>query len=351
MSFEVDLYEPRHMDTVVREIQTPKSFILDTFFKGEKTFNTKHVDVDFVKGKRKLAPFIHPKNGGKIVANTGYTTQTYKPPTIAPKKVTDVDTIMARMPGESLYSNVSPQERALLKQIEDFEELKNQNKARKEWMATQAIFTGCIPIIGEGINEEIDFNFTNTETLVAADLKWSSESSDPLADLKRWRKTVQQSGSTNCDICIMSDDVVDAFLRNKTVMDMMDNRRYNLGTVNPKVVAPGVTFIGTIQELDLQIYEYNEWYLDDFTDPENEEEKPLVPPGTLAMLSSTAQYSMYYGAITVANTETKKFHTVEGVEVPITYMTADPAAQYFMLKSRPLPVPKQVDSWFVAHVL
>lgn len=351
MAFEVDIFEPRHMDTVVRDIVTPKSFILETFFKIEKTFCTKSVDVDFVKGKRQLAPFIHPRNGGEIVENRTYTTKTYTPPTIAPKVVTDEEVIMGRMAGEALYSNVTPADRAIAKQVEDFTDLKNQNKARKEWMAAQTIFTGTIPIIGKGLDEVIDFSFTNMETIVDDALKWDSPESDPLSDLKRWKKTVQKEGSVNCDICIMSDDVVDAFLRNATVMEMFDNRRFNLGVINPKVVAPGVNYIGTIQELGIEIYEYNEWYLDNFTEEGVEVEKPLVPEGTLALLSSSAQYSMYYGAVTIALPKENKFVTMEGVDVPIAYMHDDPAALFFTLKSRPLTVPKQVDSWFVAHVL
>jgi len=34
---------------------------------------------------------------------------------------------------------------------------------REEWMCAQAIYTGTIHVIGEGLNEIIDFNFTNYE--------------------------------------------------------------------------------------------------------------------------------------------------------------------------------------------
>ena len=68
---------------------------------------------------------------------------------------------MARSPGESLYSGKTPAERAVEKIADDFKELQEKIVRREEWMCAQAIFTGKIPIVGEGINEEIDFNFTN----------------------------------------------------------------------------------------------------------------------------------------------------------------------------------------------
>ena len=63
-----------------------------------------------------------------------------------------------------------------------------------------AIFTGQIPIIGEGLNEVIDFDFTNKETIVSAEKKWDADTSDPLGDLERWREAVQKDGL--CELAI-----------------------------------------------------------------------------------------------------------------------------------------------------
>lgn len=69
---------------------------------------------------------------------------------------------------------------------------------REELMCAQTIFTGKIPIIGDGVNEEIDFFFTNKETISEAKKKWTADTSDPIADLKRWHETVQKTGFVNC---------------------------------------------------------------------------------------------------------------------------------------------------------
>ena len=52
--------------------------------------------------------------------NTGYETKTYTPPLVAPEKVTTVDDLLQRRPGESLYSGRTPAERAVLKMADDF---------------------------------------------------------------------------------------------------------------------------------------------------------------------------------------------------------------------------------------
>lgn len=351
MPNEVSIYEPRTMGRIVEKLPPVRTFFRDTFFRREETFNTESVDVDFVKGTRKVAPFVHRIIGGKTVPNTGYETKTYKPPLVAPDKITTVDDLLKRRPGESLVSGRSPEERAVLKMSDDFRELRDMISRREELMCVQSIFTGKIPIIGEGLNEVIDFGFTNTEVISAATKKWSNAGSDPIGDLKRWHKQVQKTGFTNCNACVMADDVATVFVGHEKVQKVLDVRNYNLAVIQPRQLPNGVTYVGTIHELGMDIYTYNEWYLDDWTDPETPEEKPLVPNGMLAMLSTNANYSMYYGAITLIDEGTKEFKTVEGKYVPDTWVKRKPARRFLQLQSAPLSVPHDVDSWFTAKVL
>lgn len=347
----VSIYETRTMGRVVSKLPPVHTFFRSTFFRHEETFVTKDVDVDFVKGSRKVAPFVHRVIGGKTVPNTGYQTKTYTPPLVAPDKITTVDDLLKRQPGESIVSGRSPAERAVLKMSSDFTELRSMITRREELMCVQSIFMGAIPVIGEGLNEVIDFGFTNREEITTAAKKWTGKDSDPIADLKRWHKKVQQTGFTNCDMCIMSDDVAAVFVNHDKVKNLLDVRNYNLAVIQPRQLPNGVTYIGTIHELGLDIYTYNEWYLDDWTEPETPEEKPLVPEGELVLISSNANYSMYYGAITLINENTKEFFTVEGKYVPDTWVKRKPARRFLQLSSAPLSVPHDVDSWFVAKVI
>ena len=177
MANEVSIYEPRTMGRVVQKLPPVRTFFRSTFFKHEETFVTKNVDVDFKKGSRKVAPFVSRVIGGKVVPNTGYETKTYTPPLVAPEKVTTVDDLLQRRPGESLYSGRTPAERAVLKMADDFKELREMILRREELMCVQTIFTGTIPIIGDGVNEVIDFSFTNKEKITTAAKKWTADTS------------------------------------------------------------------------------------------------------------------------------------------------------------------------------
>ena len=215
MANEVSIYDPRTMGRVVTKLPPVHTFFRSTFFRNEETFVTEKVDVDFVKGSRKVAPYVHPVIGGKTVPNEGYETKSYKPPLVAPDTITTVDNLLNRQPGESIVSGRTPAERAVLKMSSDFKKLRDMIARREELMCTQSIIGGRIPIIGEGLNEVIDFGFTNKEKITETTKKWSNPKSDKLADLEHWHKHVQQKGFTNCDMCIMADDVKHTFINDE----------------------------------------------------------------------------------------------------------------------------------------
>lgn len=351
MAIETDIYTPRTLGRLIQRMPPVRTFFRDTFFRKRETFPTKSVEVDFKKGGRALAPFVHPKIGGKTVPNRGYQTKSYTPVLLGPNKVTTVDDLLERAAGENPYSGKKPADRAVQKLADDLKELNEMIVRREEWMAVNTIFTGQIPIIGEGLDEVIDFEFENEEKIVTAALKWSADTSDPLADIERWHTKVQKNGFVNCNICIMAADVVNAFVNHPKVKSVLDIRAYDLAVIKPRQLPNGVTYIGTIHKLGLDIYQYNEWYLDDWTNPAAPEEKPLVPDGALALLSTGADYSIKYGGITLIPEEGKKFITVEGDKVPQTWVERRPDRRFLQINSKPLTVPHEVNSWFVAHVL
>jgi len=102
----VNLYETRTMMRVLRQMKPARSFFRNTFFGPFGTgqlFQTEHIDIDIVRGTRRMAPFVNPKHEGKLVESQGYETWTYKPPYIKPKLVTTAEDFQKRMPGEFIY--------------------------------------------------------------------------------------------------------------------------------------------------------------------------------------------------------------------------------------------------------
>ncbi|WP_100406667.1 major capsid protein [Bacillus solitudinis] len=342
----INIYDTRTMLAAIEMRKPVHTFLKDTFFSTPKTFTSEHVDVDYYKGRRRLAPFVSSRVAGKVMDREGFTTKTFKPASIKPMRIITGDDINKRSLGENIYSAKNPDQRAAELLAQDLSDIDEAISRREEWMVSQILFTGQVEIKGEGIERTLDFDFTNKTTLSGTAL-WSDAGSDPIANLKQWRTTVIQNSGITPDRVIMASDVVDSFIGHEKVKDVMDNRRIVLGQINPTTLPNGVTYIGSISSLGLDIYSYDEWYFDEVANSE----QPMIPSGKLMLGSTRARSSMLYGAVTLTNAKTDNFTTYEGERIPDSWIQKDPAARFLQIHSRPLPVPHEVDSWYVATVL
>ena len=101
----------------------------------------------------------------------------------------------------------------------------------------------------------------------------------------------------------------------------------------------------------LSIYQYNEWYLDNFTDPKNPQVKSLIPADYCGIFSSQMQGFMGYGVNAIIDNVSKEFVSIEGTRCPDSWIQKKPAAKYIQLMSRPLSCPVEVDAWFISKVV
>lgn len=342
----MNIYDTRTMLAAIEMMKPARTFLKDTFFPTSETLPTEHVDVDYYKGRRKLAPFVSPIHAGKVVDREGFTTKTFKPAPIKPQRIITINDINRRSMGENFYSPKSPDERAAELLARDLMELDETITRREEWMAAQVLFTGQVRIKGEGVDRVLNFDFDNKETLSGTS-KWNNAESDPIAYLKKKRLEVIKKSGVNPDTVIMSSDVVTEFIGHEKVKDALNTRRVELGVIQPNALPNGATYIGSLLELGLDIYSYDEWYFDE----ETREEKPMVPEGHIMIGSSTARSTFKYGSVTITEPTTGQFTTYEGERIPDTWISKNPDARFLQLHSLPLPIPHEVDSWYVSKVI
>lgn len=342
----MNIFEARTMLEALEQMHQANTFLRNTFFSSVRTFETDAVDVDIVKGKRRMAPFVAANRPGVVVSRDGYVTKSYKPPKVNPKRVTTAEHVMKRQPGEMLYnSGMSPEDRAKELLAKDLVELDDMISRREEWMAAQALFTGQINVVGDGVNDLVDFGHTLKETL-ATGAKWSETTGDPLGDLAGWRTECIKASGIAPDTCVMSSEVADVFLQNEKVLKLLDNRRVDLGQINPQQLPGGVTYVGYIGgRVSMDIYTYDEWYIDD-----DGNEQPMVPAGKVLVASTKARFERLHAVIEdVTDDGAMVFSAVP--RYPRTFVEKDPAQRFVQVISRPLLVPVQVDSYFVGTVL
>ena len=344
MANEINIYEPRYLAEVVRTAPPIRTFLRDRFFSNVKTFSTERVDIDIVKGNRKMAAFVHPMVGGEIVQNEGYETKSYAPPLISPATVTTADMFLQRLPGEDIYSGRTPADRAAERLAEDYKKLNDMTTRREEWMAAQVLTTGQLKVKGKGVDEVIDFGFTNKINLESTK-QWGKSAADTLGNLREWKQQVSRNGFANADMVIMGKKASDTFMADSKVLDLMDKRRFDIGAMAPKELEGGLTYYGHLNLPGVDIYGYDEVYLDE----ETGETKPLIPDNVVMMIPGNANFMRAYGLCAYLDDD-KVWHTAETARLLRAYVEHRPDRRFLELQTHPLLIPDKVDSWLVATV-
>lgn len=337
-------YTTREMMEAFDQTPPVKTFLQKTFFPTEETHVSEKVEFDVRKGKRIMAPLVSPRRGGKVITRQGFRTNQFTTPKIAPERPMTIDDITQRAIGENIYSQRTPEEREDELLAKDWTDLEESIARRKEWMCRQILFEGKIDVEDEeeGLDVQIDFGFSNI-TYLGADAKWSLASVDPLKVLREIRRKIIKATGKAPDIAIFASDAIEDFVNNPYVMKAMNVLNMKNVVIEPRVVDPALTFYGRIAELDLDIYTYDEWFLNDEGD-----EEAMIPAGTVLIGHSDGEGQVEYGSVT--QMEDKKFVTYEGKLVPKEYADEKNEVKMLRLTSRPLPRPYDVDSWAIIYV-
>lgn len=345
----LNIYRTQTLLQAIQLMMPLNTFFRKTFFPGFQTFVTEDVLLDFKKGKRKMAPFVAPRVGGITMDRQGYRTDKYTAPKIAPQRQITVDDLVIRGMGENVFSQRKPADRQAELLGRDMAELDEMIARREEWMAAQVLFHGKITMKGyidrtntEYVDQTLDYAFTNKEVLSSAAL-WTAGTSTKLADLKRWRLHVIQKSGRAPTMVIMGQSAADQFLKDADVQEKLKQFNSNLVALNSVVKDDALTYIGRLNELGLDLYTYNDWYLDD-----DGTEHPIVPTDHV-LLARPNLGEFLYGAVT--QLDSGQFMTYEGTRIPKSWADEQNEQRLLRISSRPVPKPEDVDGWFVAKVL
>ncbi len=335
-------YEPKILRGVIKKTLPLRTFFKTRFFSNNVLFPTDKVSFEFQENERRLAPFVNPYIGSEAIARDGYSVKTYETPYIAPVRVITNDTIAQKLLGEQPYnSGITPEERAAEIAANDIRELQDAILRREEYMCARLKQDGKLEIKGRGVNEIVDYGFTNIKKITTANERWS-EDFDILGQLAEVAQELARGGVV-AGLVILGIDAAGALLHNKKFLRLMDNRKVDIGEIKPSELENGVSYLGRVivPGAALELLSYSEWYKDDEGNL-----APLIDPETVIVQGLNERNSMLYGAVTIVNKD-GEFETHMEQYTPRTWFTQNPGQKFISIISRPLPMPHDIKSWYV----
>ena len=352
-------YDTHHLLASVQQLAPLHTFLLDRYFPTNEDmdiFSMDDVLVEYRKGSKKAAPFVAPRKGGITILREGYTMKRFTPSYIAPKRPLTIDDLKKRGFGEALFTQLTPEQRQGVFILGDIDELRYMNQRRKEVMASQVIFTnGCI--MDEYVDdlkhfEEREVRFYDGERNPAiytpAGTLDTTEAGGKrfLADVAAMGYMLTSRGLPFTEV-LVSPDVADVILANEWILRLLDNRNYQIGSVDPAVQSSGATRIARLnikgRMIDFLSYE------DTYTEVDGSV-KPFIPQGMIAAIAPNIGRTVY-GAITQVEQSDGEFHTYTGVDVPKYLSDAKHNLRELILSSAPLCMPNNENPFITAKML
>ena len=337
------------------QLVRPVTFLRDRYFPTNDAtdiFNTDDVLMEFKDGNKKLAPFVAPRKAGVTILREGYTMERYTPPFIGPKRPLTVDDLNKRGFGESLFTQLTPEQRQAALIFKDLQEMDDMIARREEAMAAELLLNNKLVMkhIADDTSKyeemEIQFYSGSNPNLATLDTKWNADGANILGDLAVLVRKITSKGLPVTDL-ICAPNVADTIINDDKIEKFLDNRRYELGRVDPKLLPAGAALICVLNVNGryINVITYDETYTAD-----NGTDTSFVT-SKYAILTAPNCGRTLYGAVTQVEQEDGLFHTRAGRRVPKYVSDATGNTRDIYLASRPLLVPNNKNAWITFQAL
>jgi len=333
-----------------KEQKAPSTFLQSRYFPDGTTFTTAQVLVEYKDGNQKLAPFVSPEVGGKVVRRDGYEANAYKPALIAPKRALTIDNLTQKGFGEALYGELTPAERAVKITADDLTEMDEMIVRRHAQMCAQVMQENALTMNHYGDDnkiievKKIEYFNEQNDAVYTVSAKWNTADADILTEVAAITKLLTKRGLPAQDV-IMGYEAADAFLNNEKVQKLLDNRNFNIGAIDPTENFDDAVFLGQLncKGRKMNFIQYDATYID-----ENGEEKYYIDPKTIIVTAPGCGVTNY-GAITQLDYGNTEFTTYAEKRVPL-YAIKDQVREV-ALRTAPLVQPKHKNAFIKATVL
>lgn len=355
MSFNI--YKTKVMLQAMELMVKRATFLRDRYFPHNAStdlFPSEEVLIEIRKGNRKIAPAVMPRKGGITMEREGYRTDRYEPPYIAPQRVLTIDILNKKGFGESLFSNITPEQRQADILRQDLMELQDLISGREEFMAASALLNNGYILkhyadsYGAGNYEEWELRFYegSNPSIYTPDADWDEAEAKIIEDLAAMIKLLTTRGLA-AEEALVAGDVAEVMINSPRIQNLFDIKNMNFGKIEPTVLPSGAASLGkiNINGRMIEILTYDETYEDETTG----ENIPFITPGHVIVTAPACGRTLY-GAVTQIESD-ESFHTYMGARVPKYISDRKTETREIKVTSRPLLIPKNETPWIVAKVI
>lgn len=343
MAINLDILNTYILMAIAEEIVPQPTFFKDRYFPtgAGDIFAADKVLTEYRKGDRKMAAFVAPRAGDIPVDRRGYEIHEFQPAYIAPSRTLTVDDLTKRGFGEALYPGTEPAARAARILLQDQIDLDLRINRREEWMVVQTMLNNAcsmqeyVDAKTKGELLEVKFYDTTSDHIYTVSKPWNDPDGDFFMDVKNMCRMLSKRGLPAVDL-LLGTDVADVICDIPKVRELLDNRRMEYGSLDPKLTQyEGVAVLGTLNfsGFRLSLIEVGETYV-----TEDGTEQAHFPADG-AMVTAPNCGHLMYGQITQIDHGSTDFATHAAKRVPKLIVDQPHDIRKLRVASRPLAAP------------
>lgn len=344
--------------------QTPnieKSLFLTSFFKtkdGDIT-NADSISIDIERTDEDISPvLIDISTGANAVSQDIFTNKTLRPPAHAEKMPFNVYDLFNRMPGETEYqaADADFQVKLRTKVLKSWEKLQNRIKRSIELQASQVLQTGTITLKNAAGTAAYTLDYQpNTTHFPTVTTSWSDVSSDAMGDVDALAQVIRNNGLVDPGNLIFGSGAWLNFKKNTAVLAALDNRRIDVGMINPQMLNSGATYQGHIW---IGEYRYDMWtYGGRYLPVGSSTKTQYVTTDKVIMLPKDLEdldFRKAFAGIPVVVDSDPRYRDILPAQVsvpgafafkPRIYTDQEAETVWSEIKSRPLLIPVSIDRY------
>ncbi len=334
----------RALFLVVEQMPKPRRFLFDTFFNDRENIDVQEVQIEYKNGRRLMAPMVARYIPGQEMPKETFTGKVFRPYKIDPKKMfTAEELTFERQPGENPFLKDDAESKKSKVIAETLTEQVEQISRRYEKMAAEVLYSLTLTVEGVGVSDKVDYTDPSGSHIIPVSNPWDAAASDPINDLKIILRQITADGGERPTAVILDPKASDLFQNHEKVKEIMNLRNYYVGQIRPETEnVNGVTYIGPLTSLGLDVYEYQE-YFDNIKPDGTTEVVELIPEYT-ALLAPKGNRVKFAAESSIKN------GIMQGDLIPRIYENEENDTVTIRTTSKPVLIPVNTKSLKVLKV-
>ncbi len=331
------LFAPATLQGILRALPQPKLGFAAKYFQTVVESDAPEIHFDVEGTDLRMAPFVSPLVPGKLMADGGFETKTFRPAYIKDKNRFSPQRSTTRLLGEKIGGEYSREQRLELAIASELAAKQLRLERSLEWMAVQALLHGKVTITGDQYPARlVDFGRASGNTVVkAAGAKWGDAGVSPLKDLHTWSDAADAPISD----WYMTPDAYAIFRDSEDVVKRMELVRGTSTLTQDAVLSRDLVLMGLIDGFRIFVVPKLDVLHDDGVT------RRMIPDGTVIGVADAYFAGVrHFGAIEDVD------NLVPGAYFVKSWVDQDPSARYVLLQSAPLMVPYRPNASFRATV-